>query len=319
MRESSALVARSPWVRFLLVLVVACQQSTSTPVVVTKPSDARVVDAVTVDAVTSHVDLVVPSVTAPCPMPAVEPMSHELFPGCPPPPYNELVSVCPHGECPKPCRVDFEARRCCPVEPYYETQAITYDAHGRFLAATHTKVRDSGGLLDISCTYAHDHMAKCLYTFDGTPTVKTVAKRDDLGKLIGSSDGESLEQLDPSYIYAGSDVVAMAAGRESDQYTYNSKHQLVGVDERYKREHSASTYTYNAAGDVSEARSDDGDVTRYTYDAKRRPIRVFTKATGHEIKLEWDGQDRLTKETIEDNREETSLFIYTYTYDCSKS
>ena len=30
-------------------------------------------------------------------------------------------------------------------------------------------------------------------------------------------------------------------------------------------------------------------------------------------------QDRLTKETLDDNGEETSLFIYKYTYDCSKS
>jgi YD repeat-containing protein len=312
-------------VRFLIlsVLVVACQQSKSTPVVVTKPSDARVADAVTVDAAVSvlppsHIDLAVRKVTTACPTDALEPMSHELFPGCPPAPYTQLFSVCPHGECPKPCRVDFESRQCCPFVPYYETQAITYDAHGQFLAAKHVKGGESGGLLDVSCTYAGDHMATCQYTLDGKPTVKSIAKRDDLGKLIGSSDGESLEQFDSSYTYAGSDVVELEAGREGDHYTYNSKHQLVGVDEHYKRDHTSSAYKYNAAGDVSEARSD-GQITTYAYDAKRRPIRVFTKATGREIKLEWDDQDRLTKQTQEDNGEESSLFIFTYTYDCAKS
>jgi YD repeat-containing protein len=307
-------------VRFLIVgvLVVACQQSKSTPVVVTKPSDARVVDAVTpVDAVTSHVDLAVRMPTAPCPMSGPDPMDHELFPGCPPAPYTEESSVCLHGECPKPCRIDFEARQCCPVEPYYETRAITYDARGRFLAAKHVKGTESGGLLDVSCTYKGDHMAACQYTLDGKPTVGSTAKRDDLGKLIGSSDGESLD--DSAYLYSDSDVVAFNAGRENDQYTYNSRHQLVAVDEQYKRDRSSTKYKYNAAGDVSEARADDGQVTTYTYDAKRRLSRVFTKATGHEIKLEWDDQDRLTKETLEDNGEETSLFIYKYTYDCSKS
>ena len=307
--------------RFLIfsVLVAACQQSKSTPVVVvTKPSDARVADAVTVDAVSSHIDLAVHTPTAPCPVQSPDPMEHELFPGCPPAPYTEEFSVCPHGECPKPCRVELEARQCCPVEPYYETQAITYDARGRFLAATHVKGNESGSLLDVSCTYAGDRMETCQYMLDGKPTVETAAKRDDKGTLIGSSDGVADDRTDASYSYAGSDVTAMDAGRESDQYTYNSKHQLVGLDERYKRDRTSATYKYNAAGDVSEAHKY-GEVTTYTYDAKHRLIRLMTKATGHEIKLEWDDQDRLTKETLDDNGEETSLFIYKYTYDCSKS
>src|SRR5664279_4488934 len=115
-------------------------------------------------------------------------------------------------------------------------------------------------------------MATCQYTLDGKPTVETVAKRDDKGTLIGASDGVADDRTDASYSYAGNDLIAMDAGRESSQYTYNSNHQLVGLDERYKRDRTSATYKYNAAGGVSESHQA-GEVTTYTYDAKHRPIR----------------------------------------------
>ena len=284
----------------LLVFIVACQQfNTEAPVPVTRPGDARVVDARVADAgivaVTSHIDLAVHAATAPCPVGDPEPIDHELFPGCPAAPYTAPFSVCPHGECPKPCRVELEARQCCPVVPYFETQAITYDARGRFLAATHVKGTESGNLLDVSCTYAGDHAAKCQYSIYGKPTVTTIAKRDDKGVLIATSNGGS-ESSDATYSYAGDQVSAMEAGRESSKYTYNPKHQLVRVDDQYKSEHTTTTYKYNAIGDVIEANAN-GQITTYSYDAKRRPI----------------------TQTSDDNGEETSLLIFTYNYECSKN
>src|ERR1700690_4207213 len=62
---------------------------------------------------------------APCP--SMEgPIEHELFRGCAPAPYHEPLAPCPHGECPKPCRVQLAGGG---------PQTVKYNERGRLVLA----------------------------------------------------------------------------------------------------------------------------------------------------------------------------------------
>lgn len=257
----------------------------------------------------------------PCPVSLSDAYEHGLFAGCAAMPFTQLFSVCPHGECPKPCKIKFEGRKCCPVEPYFEVQNVTYDAKGRWVSSLHEGTPDqSGNLLNVKCTYDGDRIAGCQNLGDGRVFVATTASYDDKGRLASVAEDEAPPA---TYSYdAKGRVIEMSSGRETTTFAYDAKGRLASWDQTYKQDEQKMTYRYNANGNVSESRTSN-EVTKYEYDAKKRLVHVAThnsvkdsQIIDHDVKLEYDDQDRLLKETQLDDKSEVSLFITTYTYDC---
>jgi hypothetical protein len=254
--------------RAVLIAIAACQP-TAPPVL------ANVVVAPTAKP---HVPF------APCPM--IEgPIEHELFRGCSPAPYHEQIAPCPHGECPRPCRVQLAGGG---------TQTVTYDARGRLVKAQGNEDR----LLDQSCTYEGDRIAECNLLYEGRPTTTEKVWRDATGHIIGTSNGSPMVGYDPHYTWANDRVVRLDSTMGQAEYVYAGD-RLIAVNEDDLGEKQRITYTYDTDGDVVSSSRDGA----YTYDSRKRLVAVGS------VKLEWDDRDRL----IHSTNGQTS---YTYTYDC---
>src|ERR1700709_797155 len=140
----------------VLIAVAAC-----------RPAAPPVLTNATVPAEVRHVPF------APCPTDLQGAIEHELFRGCAPAPYHEPVTPCPHGACPKPCRVDLAGGG---------TQKVTYDDRGQMILARGNDER----LLDSSCTYAGARVAECHQLYQGRPITTQKVWRDPAGHIIGT-------------------------------------------------------------------------------------------------------------------------------------
>jgi hypothetical protein len=221
----------------------------------------------------------------PCPSGSEGPIEHALFPGCAPAPYHEPIATCPHGECPKPCRVELVGGG---------TQMVIYDERGRLALARGNEDR----LLDQTCTYDGNRITECHQLYEGRTITTQKVWRDAAGQIIGTSDGRPMVGYDPHYTWAKGHIVKLDSTMGSAEYTYAGD-RLIEVDDDDMGDKQRITYTYDADGDVT-ASSRDG---AYVYDARKRLV-----AAGG-VKLEWDDRDRLIRSTVG----QTS---YVYTYEC---
>jgi hypothetical protein len=221
----------------------------------------------------------------PCPSDSEGPIEHELFRGCAPAPFHEPIATCPHGECPRPCRVQLVGGG---------TEQVTYDPRGRLIRAQGNESR----LLDQSCTYDHDRLDECQLLYEGRPVSTEKVWRDAAARIIGTSNGEPMVGYDPHYTWADGRVVREDSTMHSAELHFVAG-RLVKLDEDDMGEKQQITYTYDADGDVI-ASSRDG---AYVYDSQKRLV-SFGK-----VKLEWDGRDRLIRSTVADTQ-------YEYSYDC---
>jgi len=222
---------------------------------------------------------------APCPSGTQGPIEHELFRGCAPAPYNEPLAPCPHGECPKPCRVRVVGGG---------TQTVEYDEKGRLVLARGNEDR----LLDQACTYDGDRIAECHLLYEGRPITTQKVWRDATGHIIGTSSGEPMLDYDPHYTWANGRVVKLSSTMQQGEGKYARDH-LIEWNQEDMGEQQRITYTYDTAGDVI-ASSRDG---AFVYDAHKRLV-----AAGS-TRLAWDDRDRLIRSTV-------GKTSYTYTYDC---
>jgi len=221
---------------------------------------------------------------APCPkMEGL--IDHELFRGCAPTPYHEPLAACPHGECPRPCRVQLVGGG---------TQSVTYDKRGRLLVAQGNEDR----LLDQSCTYDGDRIDECHSLYKGREITTEKVWRDAAGHIIGTSDGRPMVGYDPRYTWTNGRVVNVDSTMGSAEYKYVGDH-LVEWDQDDMGDKQRTTYTYDTDGDVVSS-SRDGV---YSYDSRKRLV-GFGK-----VKLEWDDLDRLIRSTVDGTS-------YVYSYDC---
>ena len=297
--ESSALVTRSWFVRSALasVLIVACQQAA--------PPAPTIAARVPVEDL-HHVAI------QPCPLDLGGAIAHEMFAACSPPPYGEPISVCPRGECPKPCSVEIDEQACATTPPCIEAEQIVYDARGRFVKTTPD---DSAmAFQPQSCSYDGDRLARC----DDSSLVEIVG-RDSDGRIATVSDGETIDQFIPRYRWSGDTVSSWDAGREASTFEFDSGHRIVAREDRDRAAITRTTYTYNAAGDVHEIRTPSA-VTTVDYDDRRRPVALVVKALPDGVlddrrKLAWDGQDRLVRDTMF-AADGTIDRVFTYSYEC---
>ena len=255
--------------RVLLIVVAACRPS-APPVIA---------NAVAPSLDHQHVPF------APCPRESEGVIDHELFRGCAPAPYHEPIAPCPHGECPRPCRVQLVGGG---------TQDVKYDARGRMLRAEGNESR----LLDQACTYAGDHVTQCQLLYEGRPDFTQNVWRDAAGRIIGTGNGDEMLGYDPHYTWANGHVVGLRSTMQDDVYEYTGD-RLIRVKLEDMGDVRDVTYSYDADGDVTGSSSDGA----FVYDARKRLV-VAGKA-----KLEWDDRDRLIRSTVGDAS-------YLYTYEC---
>lgn len=223
---------------------------------------------------------------APCPMGTQGAIEHELFRGCAPAPFNEPLAPCPHGECPRPCRVQLGGGG---------TQTVTYDERGRLISAEGNEDR----LLDQGCTYDGNRIAECHLLYEGRSTTTEKVWRDPAGHIIGTSNGEPMVGYDPHYTWANGHVVKLDSTMQQAEFKYAGDRLTEWSEGEMGETPTPVTYTYDNDGDVI-ANSRDG---AYVYDSRKRLV-----AVGH-ARLEWDDRDRLIRSTI-------GQTIYTYTYEC---
>lgn len=249
--------------------------------------------------------------TLPCHEPHfIGPWDAELFAGCTAMPFNQAYASCPRGTCPKPCKIEREARSCCPHAPTLATQTITYDTDGRWVGSL-----SSGSMLnslrDYACTYRDGKLDTCRSYLDGNVD-RTLSATRTVGMLeIENPDGGK-----SSYARRGGRTTAITEGREGTDLTYDTAGRLVKTLWMYKSERRATTYRYNAAGSVIEERTE-GRVTSYAYDARGRLSKVTEK---HGDKTQtylntYDEQDRLIEQRSE-GAGEGDLQILRYHYRC---
>ena len=277
------------------VMFVACHQTAPPP-----PLTARA----------AHADLHHVAIQ-PCPLDLTGTIEHEMFPACAPVPFVEAISVCPRGECPKPCRVEVVDHTCGPTPPCTETQTIVYDARGRFVK---TQGTDTTELPPQTCSYDGDRLARCEVS-----TLVEIVGRDTDGQIATVSDGETIEQLIPHYSWSGGTIASWDAGREGSTLEFDDAHRVIAREDRDGEQTQRALYGYNAAGDVSEI---DGRFTKTTidYDARQRPIAIITLsiedgAVMEHRELAWDDEDRLVRDTM--LAADGSIDrVYTYNYAC---
>jgi YD repeat-containing protein len=221
----------------------------------------------------------------PCPLDLQGAIEHELFRGCAPAPYNEPLAPCPHGECPKPCRVDLAGGGM---------QRVTYDDRGQMIHSQGNADR----LLDQACTYERGRVAECHLLYEDRPITTQKVWRDPVGHIIGTSNGEPMVGFDPHYTWSNGHVAKLDSSMQQATFTYAGD-RLIALDQEDMGDKKRITYKYDADGDVI-ASSRDGV---YLYDARKRLV------SGRKLKLEWDDRDRLIRSTVGD-------ISYTYTYEC---
>jgi YD repeat-containing protein len=295
--ECSARVTRSALVRIAIasIVSVACGQARPAPQLSARVPADRAAPRVAIQ---------------PCPLDLTGEVEHELFAGCAPAPYVELISVCPRGECPKPCQVELQEKSCGPLRPCMESQRVSYDARGRFVKAT--QVADARTFQPESCSYDGDRIARC----DISALVEIVT-RDSDGRIATVSDGDPLAQFVPRYSWSGATVGGWDAGREGSTFEFDDVHRIVTREDRNRQDIQYTTYSYNAAGDLSEIRAPSA-VTTINYDDRRRPVDLLAKADDWIVehrKLAWDTEDRLVRDTML-APDGTVTRVYTYSYAC---
>jgi len=222
----------------------------------------------------------------PCPLGTQGAIEHELFRGCAPAPYHEPLAPCPHGDCPRPCRVQLAGGG---------TQNVTYDVRGRLVVAQGNEDR----LLDQSCTYDGDRVAECHGLYQGRPVTTEKVWRDAAGQIIGTSNGEPMVGYDPHYTWANGRVVTLDSTMQSGTYKYAGDRLIEWDEEEMDEKQPPITYRYDAAGDVIASSSDGA----YVYDSRKRLVAVGN------VTLEWDDRDRLIRSTL-------GKTSYAYTYEC---
>jgi YD repeat-containing protein len=245
----------------------------------------------------------------PCPLDLTGVVEHELFAPCAPPPYVEPISVCPRGECPKPCSVELVDHSCGPT-PCNELQRVSYDERRRFVKTAQDPSATT--FQPESCSYDGDRVARC----DISALVEIVT-RDSDGRIATVSDGDTVEQFVPKYSWAGDTVGGWDAGREGSTFEFDDAHRIVTRDDRDREGVHRTTYNYNAGGDLSEIHAPSA-ITTIAYDDRRRPVELLAKSDDWIVehrKLAWDGEDRLVRDTML-APDGTVMRVYTYSYAC---
>jgi hypothetical protein len=268
-------------------MLIACG-SPPVPIVVTNQSTAT-------GAVIGHV--------AACPFSVPTPFDHELFSGCAPPPFTQTFGVCGHHACPQPCK----------IQSGPETVAVTYD-HGRFVEAKHVAGSQTENLEDIACTYDGDRMTRCTHSFYGPLAVS----RDPSGAITKLVENEKTDQPRVFTYDAHHRVASYAEFHQSFDATYGEGDRLERLSRLDMDKPSASTFRYDADGDIVES-IDDGMRTTYDYGPNKLLRHVVTSPGRNtpniEHQLEYDPKERLVRDTLTDPALAThSVFVTTYTY-----
>jgi hypothetical protein len=224
--------------------------------------------------------------------------NHELFAGCSPPPFYRDVTC--EGGCPTPCRErDTDTRTAAS-----QTIAFTY-VDGRLVAADdRTSDRSSSLTPDHTylppyatpsrCTYEHDALSSCT-----TARGRFVVRRDAGGRITRID--EPTGSLAVSYDERGDATEFVVHG---DKWiTHNADVDTITATLRYDARHrvveergggSVERFAYDRYGRLLDGQGVRRDydpttdlllgvetislsLTTFTYDAKRRPIRVTTQ------------------------------------------
>jgi len=226
----------------------------------------------------------------------IVPWAHELFPGCPKPPFEVRFPVCVR-ECPHPCRGASEEYR----------YAYTYDAHGRWIA-THDR-----GKPFAAATYAGEHLATA-----GAGR-ELAFHYDDQGRLSGVTS----PTYNASYHYAGNgDLVSIADEDQTDE-GLSMAATFVYSDHHLVKQHdlNQTTIDYHYEGNRVVASDEDEhpiERTKFNYDERgrlRSTERVTVPNDPSYVPLTWtfdyDDRDRLIRQ---DNSTAVGHFITTYEY-----
>jgi YD repeat-containing protein len=235
---------------------------------------------------------------AACPFGVPSAFDHEVVAGCAPAPFEQTFNVCRHHDCPQPCKITVGN----------EIVVVTYD-HGRFVSTKHLDDAKHDHLRDQSCTYdAAGRLAACTDSFFGVMT----AKRDASGQLVEIAMGD---QAPRTFTFDAQHRLATYAEYHTAFEPHYEAGRVAQITWHYKGKDSATTYGYNADGDVvSESDTEDKGATAYSYDADHRLVGVATR-DGESFKLVYDNQDRLIEMTSTDpNLAPQSTFVTKYGY-----
>ena len=251
--------------------------------------------------------------------------SHEVFPGCSPPPFAFEGIAC-SGACPTPCRETIEGGSRTDQNwrnTYRYADGRLTEANGATMSG---QTYNNGELQTTheTCEYEHGQLARC-----NTLRGPMVVHRDDRGRItqIEESDNTMSVTYDPA-----GQVVALTGtnGLIHSQLRYDARHRLIEETERsstdkYKYEYDVHSHFVHASlGDErrrydpatglfvqSSERISTGSwlATRtitISYDALRRPIRIVDASVPI-------GMDAATARDL--GRSETTE--HRYDYDCS--
>lgn len=244
--------------------------------------------------------------------------AHELFPGCPPAPFETLGVTCTDAGCPMPCR----SRTTSLSGGSFET---TYAyADGRFVQSDHTLVAKGSPVeWREHCDYEEGRLASCKSDHGDVSIVRDTSGRITEIHILSwgtdynvvptyAANGE-ITKLHLTDGYRTSTIHRDAAGRVSGE-TEVMVNRL-GFDQGPSTR--TITYDYDAQG--RWVRSSPGDAS-YTYNARGALVRSseYSNLATTTTAIAYDAQHRPRRiaEVAVDEVNARSQRITNYEYDC---